>query len=668
MKRTISLIMISLIAVSMFSTLAPQAKCMYASVVFTVFDEAGFPPPSSTGAKRLADIPVDVYTLGGVKVAGGLTGSTGEISFNLPLGIYNITYGGKMITPYESGAWYGITSKIVFIFIDPTYIDLYAPVIIFHSYSGGNNFELNCIDLDRVTSTPEDVITVAPGQEINAEFSWWELETHNVPVWYVSAFGSWNPTSALGNLASGVASPSTHNLHTVPLTFAAPNTPGTYEVRLIGVEDYDWPNSYYTSFHYQPSLGRDTCNDLISKNLHGPYGTSTIIVKREISAIREIITIPDSAPPLWTLKDGDVNGDGKSDWRLNRQVDDQDNSIELWVIDPLNGSPYYSLVFIDNSGHKYWIGKCVWGHGRNSGIKWHTGDLNNNGNPDLFLRTEWMTLDGPDENPIDRKTDGLEKSPPDMTYDDDKDGLTDVWEYLFDVETKKLTLIKYHRDPEIVFVQTIDPPSVPFDFGDLPPADPTGTGVIGHPDGMSLPAASLWTHAHANIDFDPNTLNLVSKGERVTCRIELPGFNVSDIDFSAILLNETILVDSSALITVEDHDNDTIPDLMVNFNRTAVSEFILSEGVTHGNVTLALTGKLYDDTPFKGDNIIKVSDLAGDLNCDGIVNIQDVLIAALAFGTMPGDPNWNPDADLDSNGIINILDLVIIGVNFGKTW
>lgn len=57
----------------------------------------------------------------------------------------------------------------------------------------------------------------------------------------------------------------------------------------------------------------------------------------------------------------------------------------------------------------------------------------------------------------------------------------------------------------------------------------------------------------------------------------------------------------------------------------------------------------------------------GDLNRDRIVNIADVVIAALAFGSGPSDPNWNPIADLNGDDIINIVDLVRIGVNFGKT-
>jgi len=66
----------------------------------------------------------------------------------------------------------------------------------------------------------------------------------------------------------------------------------------------------------------------------------------------------------------------------------------------------------------------------------------------------------------------------------------------------------------------------------------------------------------------------------------------------------------------------------------------------------------------------------GDVNGDGIVNILDVLVAVLAFGSMveddPSTPwnetrNWNADADLIDDGKINIFDLVVTGINFGKT-
>jgi parallel beta-helix repeat protein len=56
-----------------------------------------------------------------------------------------------------------------------------------------------------------------------------------------------------------------------------------------------------------------------------------------------------------------------------------------------------------------------------------------------------------------------------------------------------------------------------------------------------------------------------------------------------------------------------------------------------------------------------------DLNKDGAVNILDIFIVATAYGSKPGDPNWNAITDLDNNGAINILDIFIIARDYGKT-
>jgi penicillin amidase len=67
--------------------------------------------------------------------------------------------------------------------------------------------------------------------------------------------------------------------------------------------------------------------------------------------------------------------------------------------------------------------------------------------------------------------------------------------------------------------------------------------------------------------------------------------------------------------------------------------------------------------------------LRGDINDDGIVDITDLVIVALAFGSQPVDDpdtpwdetkNWNPIADINGDGIVDIVDLVIIGVTFGE--
>jgi len=132
------------------------------------------------------------------------------------------------------------------------------------------------------------------------------------------------------------------------------------------------------------------------------------------------------------------------------------------------------------------------------------------------------------------------------------------------------------------------------------------------------------------------------------------------------MLDSTVAVDLSGPIAVGDYDNDTVPDLMVCFNWAEVCNYFLSRGIVYGNVTLTVSGKLYDGTIFSGTDTILVSSLLGDINVDGIVNMEDLYIAAISFGSNPNSPQWNPKADINRDNIINLLDLYLIAANLGK--
>jgi hypothetical protein len=244
-------------------------------VVFNMFDESDFDPPGLVEASRLIGIPIEIYTLTDVLVAAGTSDSNGQASFVLAPDTYKVYYGGVEIS---GQGLFGESSVTVTVSEDSLNMNLYCFWVMYHISGSGSPFDLNYVDLDTTLAGYQDILHVSLGETINAEFSWWELETINTPVWYVSVFGDWDPTNSLGNLANGVASPSSHNLHTVPLTFNAPSTPGVYEVRLLGILDFEWPNSFHTGFHYQPSLGRDMGNSVISQSLSGSYGIGTIIV------------------------------------------------------------------------------------------------------------------------------------------------------------------------------------------------------------------------------------------------------------------------------------------------------------------------------------------------------------------------------------------------------
>lgn len=59
--------------------------------------------------------------------------------------------------------------------------------------------------------------------------------------------------------------------------------------------------------------------------------------------------------------------------------------------------------------------------------------------------------------------------------------------------------------------------------------------------------------------------------------------------------------------------------------------------------------------------------IEGDTNIDEEVNIFDLAAVGLAFGSKPGDGNWNVQADLTGDGKVNIFDLATVGLNYGKT-
>ena len=64
---------------------------------------------------------------------------------------------------------------------------------------------------------------------------------------------------------------------------------------------------------------------------------------------------------------------------------------------------------------------------------------------------------------------------------------------------------------------------------------------------------------------------------------------------------------------------------------------------------------------------IEIIRLLGDVNDDGIVDIWDLTIIGLAYGSFIGQPRYDADADINSDGRVELKDLAIVAYHYGET-
>lgn len=67
------------------------------------------------------------------------------------------------------------------------------------------------------------------------------------------------------------------------------------------------------------------------------------------------------------------------------------------------------------------------------------------------------------------------------------------------------------------------------------------------------------------------------------------------------------------------------------------------------------------------EKVIKITLLMGDINDDGKVDGDDLIIFAQSFGSQIGDPNYNEKCDLNGDGKVDAEDLILLSQNFGTT-
>lgn len=89
---------------------------------------------------------------------------------------------------------------------------------------------------------------------------------------------------------------------------------------------------------------------------------------------------------------------------------------------------------------------------------------------------------------------------------------------------------------------------------------------------------------------------------------------------------------------------------------------------THNTrIWVAWTSDRVDQPDYGNWDIYIHRSLVGDLNEDGVVDILDLSIMGMAYGTFEGQPGYNPIADINVDGVVDMRDLSIVTRYFGET-
>ncbi len=178
------------------------------------------------------------------------------------------------------------------------------------------------------------------------------------------------------------------------------------------------------------------------------------------------------------------------------------------------------------------------------------------------------------------------------------------------------------KPPPPDYTVSVSPASLVITQGSLAVTTVTLTSLYGFAATVYCP--SYW----GNIDVKASTpLGLTASAGASCLTLNSGGTNTTSLTVSAGL--------------------QTVPG---NYSVTVIASFQVSPSgwTTSRTATLSVTVKA-----------------RGDVNGDGKVDISDLAMVGVAFGSIPTSPRWNPNADFDHDGVIDINDLTIVASNFG---
>jgi hypothetical protein len=146
------------------------------------------------------------------------------------------------------------------------------------------------------------------------------------------------------------------------------------------------------------------------------------------------------------------------------------------------------------------------------------------------------------------------------------------------------------------------------------------------------------TYVGRTIDIEVNVKNEGNIAENFTVSVFADGTLIGTSDVNNLATNETRQLMFSWNTT------DYAPSMTL-YTINAQASVVPYEKNTANNVYI--------------DGQVKIK-IIGDVNGDGVVNIDDLNLWSAAYNSKKGDSNWNPQADINGNGLVDEEDGILI--------
>ncbi len=199
----------------------------------------------------------------------------------------------------------------------------------------------------------------------------------------------------------------------------------------------------------------------------------------------------------------------------------------------------------------------------------------------------------------------------------------------------------------------------------------TFTPVIG----TNIPAAGNWTY---RCSFHP--LPMFGTFRVLPAQISSPTSSALSLGGSKVNTTGTLVIDTRTLnvsgsLTVTAVNSTTGSTTFSKIYSVPNMQMVRPQGSTVYTVRFLLNVAVLPYA-LSSDLTVQLSSLTMsitailtrqlDINGDGIVNILDVGVAALAYSSSIGSTKYNPLADFNADGTINILDIGIIALYYAR--